>query len=74
VPDNLIEAIQLHLERVNRASKKLSLESHLPQLAIDGSLIGEKDIFDPDLSDSDRVRALLRALNKMKISPELSSV
>jgi|SRR3990172_1751575 transcriptional antiterminator RfaH len=72
VPDNLIEAIQLHLERISRVSKKLSLESHLPQLAVDGSLIGENDIFDPDLSDSDRVRALLRALNKMKMSPELS--
>lgn len=73
VPDNLIEAMQLHLERINRVSKKLSVESHLPELAVGGSLIGENDIFDPDLSDRDRVRALLRTLNKMKASPELSS-
>lgn len=74
VPDRLIEAIQEHLERINGASDQLSLAAVAPQASFRDALMGENDIFDPDLSDSDRVRALLRALNKMKVSPELNSL
>jgi transcription antitermination factor NusG len=73
VPDRLIQAIQRHLERINAVSKKLSDVAQEDELGFDGFFAGENNIFDAHLTDGERVRALLRALNSMKASPELSS-
>ena len=72
VPNRLIHAIQRHLDRINAVSKKLSDATQEDEFGFDGFFSGENNIFNTDMTDGERVRALLRALNSMKASPELS--
>lgn len=72
VPDNLIEAIQRHVNELNVTSNGLANEIHQGDLLHDDNSEGGNGFFNPNLSDAERVKALLRALDKLEVSPELS--
>lgn len=72
VPDNLIEAIQRHVNELNSTSKQLTTEIRQSEIAIEDGSRADNGFFNPSLSDSERVQALLRALDKLEASPELS--
>jgi transcription antitermination factor NusG len=71
VPDRLIEAIQRHVERLNHASREFFDEAD--QAEVEETLKIGNGVFDPNLSETERVGALLRALNLMRAAPELST-
>jgi transcription antitermination factor NusG len=73
VPDNLIEAIQRHLNELNSTSRKLTTETHQGEITREDGSEGDKGLLNPSLSDGERVQALLRVLDKFETSPELSS-
>jgi hypothetical protein len=66
----LVEAIQRHVERLNHTARELAEE--LDPDEVDETLKVGNGVFDPNLSEMERVHALLKTLNLMRAAPELS--
>lgn len=73
VPDGLIHAIQKRVEAVNRAGGELfyDLKPGDPVLIQDGPFAGYEAIFDARLPGTDRVRVLLKLLQKRQFPLDL---
>lgn len=70
VPDRLIDAIQRHVEKLNHTARELTDGADLDE--VDETLEIGNGVFDLNLSEMERVHALLKALNLMQAAPELS--
>ena len=75
VPDRLIEDLRRHMELINaRGAKRADgLKPGEPVLIQNGPFSGYEAIFDTTLSGSERVRVLLKLLNKGQIPLDLPS-
>lgn len=73
VPDGLIHAIQKRVEAVNRAGGELlyDLKPGDPVLIQDGPFAGYEAIFDTRLPGTERVRVLLKLLQKRQFPLDL---
>ena len=74
VPGSLIWAIRQRVEQVNRRGGELleSMKAGDTVLIQDGPFAGYEAIFDTRLAGSDRVRVLLKLLQKRQVALELS--
>lgn len=73
VPENLVNAIRRRVDEINAAGGEL-LESLTPGEAVivnDGPFTGYEGVFDRRLSGMDRVRVLLKLLQKREVPLEL---
>jgi transcription antitermination factor NusG len=75
VPDNLVNAIRRHVEQVNAAgspeAQVAGLKRGEPVMIEDGPFQGHEAIFDTSLPGRERVRVLLKLLQRREVNVEL---
>jgi transcriptional antiterminator RfaH len=74
VPDNIIAAIRRQVDEINAAGRELLYDLKPGDIVTiqDGPFSGYDAIFDTRLSGDERVRVLLKLLNRQQIPLELS--